>query len=62
MLSLVLFYCQLRSVWRYDHSTGVCVVVQFYPWFKCYFLLFWGMAMYDNELNPFTARVLDGAL
>ena len=25
------------------------VVVQFYPWFKFYFLLFWGMVMYDDE-------------
>ena len=27
------------------------VVVQFYPWFKFYFLLFLGMLMYDNELK-----------
>ena len=27
------------------------VVVQFYPWFKFYFLLFWGIAMYDNEFE-----------
>ena len=26
------------------------VVVQFYPWFKFYFLLVLGIAMYDNEL------------
>ena len=25
------------------------VVVQFFPWFKFYFPLFWGMVMYDNE-------------
>ena len=25
---------------------GVYVVVQFYPWFKFYFLLFWGMVIY----------------
>ena len=29
----------------------VYVVVQFYPWFKLYFLLFWGMVMYDNEFE-----------
>ena len=29
----------------------VFVVVQFYPWFKCYFPLFWGMVMYDNEFK-----------
>ena len=27
------------------------VVVQFYPWFNFYFLLFWGMVMYDNEFR-----------
>ena len=27
------------------------VVVQFYPWFKFYFPLFWGMEMYDNEFE-----------
>ena len=26
-------------------------MVQFYPWFKLYFPLFWGMAMYDNEFK-----------
>ena len=30
---------------------SICVVVQFYPWFKFYFPLFLGMAMYDNELK-----------
>ena len=28
----------------------VYVVVQFYPWFKCSFLLFLGMVMYDNNM------------
>ena len=27
------------------------VVVQFYPWFKFYYPLFWGMVMYDNEFK-----------
>ena len=27
------------------------VVVQFYPWFKFYFPLFWGMTMYGNEFE-----------
>ena len=27
----------------------VYVVVQFYPWFKFYLPLFWGMLMYDNK-------------
>ena len=26
------------------------VVVQFYPWFKCYFLLFLGMGVYDTNM------------
>ena len=25
-------------------------MVQFYPWFKFCFLLFWGIAMYDNDM------------
>ena len=29
----------------------VYVVVQFYPWFKFYFLLFLGIVMYDNEFE-----------
>ena len=32
-------------------SRGVYVVVQFYPWFNFYFLLLWGMLIYDNEIN-----------
>ena len=27
------------------------VVVQFNPWIKCYFPLFLGMVMYDNEFE-----------
>ena len=26
-------------------------MVQFYPWFKFYFLLFLGMVIYDNEFE-----------
>ena len=26
-------------------------MVQFYPWFKLFFLLFWGMVMYGNEFE-----------
>ena len=37
------------------NSPSVCtcinVVVQFCPWFKFYFLLFWGMVIYDNEFE-----------
>ena len=30
-------------------SSFVNVAVHFYPWFKCYFSLFWGMVLYDNN-------------
>ena len=33
------------------HIYNVYVVVQFYPWFKFYFPLFWGMVMYVNEFE-----------
>ena len=26
-------------------------MVQFYPWFKFYFLLLWGIVMYDSEFE-----------
>ena len=29
----------------------IYVVVQFYPWFECYFLLFLGVVMYENEFE-----------
>jgi len=32
-------------------DSRVSVVVQFYPWLKYYFPLFWGMVMYDNEFG-----------
>ena len=32
-------------------DTYVSVVVQFYPWFKFYCLLFLGIVMYDNEFE-----------
>ena len=31
--------------------SGIYVVVQFCPWFKFSFLLFWGMVIYDNEFE-----------
>ena len=33
------------------NQPNIYVVVQFYPWFKFYFLLFLGMLMYDNEFK-----------
>ena len=32
-------------------STGVYVIVKFYPWFKFYFPLFLGMVINDNEFE-----------
>ena len=32
-------------------ETNVAVVVQFYPWFKFYFPLCWGLVIYDNEFK-----------
>ena len=37
----------------------VYVVVQFYPWFKFYFPLFWGMVMYDNEFKTKENKILN---
>ena len=34
----------------FRHQDGY-VVVQFYSWFKFYFLLFLGIVMYDNEFE-----------
>ena len=57
--SAVMFSPVLRSVKMtpyfliavIDLFVSVYVVVQFYPWFKFYFLLFLGMLMYDNEFK-----------
>ena len=38
---------QVEVIW----ICGVSFVVQFYPWFKFYFLLFLGMLMFDNEFK-----------
>ena len=37
-------------LWKVNNSGHV--EVQFFPWFKFYFPLFWGMVMYDNEFEP----------
>ena len=46
MPTMRLFVSQTAEVF-YDKS--VYVVVQFYPWFKLYFPLFFFMLIYDNE-------------
>ena len=43
-------YCSVGG--KYHIITVVCVVVQFYPWLKFYlFIIFLGIAMYDNEFE-----------
>ena len=41
---------QFSLLWQVS-ITNINVVVQFYPWFKFYFLLFLGIVMYDNEFE-----------
>ena len=45
----------MQSEWYdiliYSKFLSISVVVQFYPWFNFYFLLFLGMVIYDNELK-----------
>ena len=43
LLQLLLVFSSLISL--LIHFLSVYVVVQFYPWFKFYFLLFWGMVI-----------------
>ena len=44
--ALVLHYPMIQC-WKYIYN----VVVQFYTWFKFYFLFCWGKVMYDNEFK-----------
>ena len=44
------FMCMLAHAVQ-NMEEGVYVVVQFYPWFKFYFPLFWCMVMYDKEFE-----------
>ena len=41
------------DMWMYvfGRDVNMYVVVQFYPWFKFYFPLFWVMVMCDNEFE-----------
>ena len=36
---------------KMNHCNNVYVVVQFYPWFKFYFLLYLGMVISDTEFQ-----------
>ena len=59
IMMLVCFFFQQHG--RLDRKTTtttyVYVMVHFYPWFKLYFLLFWGMVMYDNEFETKENRI-----
>ena len=46
-----LFELTLLKHLFYLSSRLIIVVVQFYPWFKFYFLLFLGFVIYDNEFK-----------
>ena len=48
--SLVVLLFAVETDWS-QYTIIVYVVVQFYPWFKFYFLLFRGMVIYDNEFK-----------
>ena len=41
------------DMWMYvfGRDVNMYVAVQFYPWFKFYFPLFWVIVMYDNEFE-----------
>ena len=45
------------SIRPYNSVRCVYVVVQFYPWFKFYFLLFSDMVMYDNEFETIENKI-----
>ena len=48
--SLRRYFTQINK-WDTVGVLHISVVVQFYPWFKFYFPLFWGMVIYDNEFK-----------
>ena len=45
---LVLDFSFFQIVFFFCH---IYLVVQFYPWFEFYFLLFLGVVMYENEFE-----------
>ena len=50
--------CQSENTWNPGACTDVIFKVQFYPWFKFYFLLFWGVIMHDNEFETKKNKLL----
>ena len=54
LLSIIMWHSHLNDMEIPETKpvlSCVYVVVQFCPWFKFYFPLFWDMAMYDNEFE-----------
>ena len=49
--------CYLVVSCKTENCLNVAVVVQFYPWFKFYFLLFSDMVMYDNEFETIENKI-----
>ena len=49
--TIVIIKIARRETRKIPVSGYVYVAVQFYPWFKLYFPLFWGMVMYENEFK-----------
>ena len=45
------FYSRAKFFITIRFGGGAYVVVQFYPWFKFYFLLYLGIVMYGNEFE-----------
>ena len=43
---------------KVNHCNNVYVVVQFYPWFKFYLLLYLGMVMSDTEFQTKESKIL----
>ena len=43
---------------KMNHCNNVYVVVQFYPWFKFYFLLYLGMVKSDTEFQTEESTIL----
>ena len=41
-----------------NHCNNVYAVVQFYPWFKFYFLLYLGMVISDTEFQTKESQIL----
>ena len=53
-------FCMISSLWLTQMrlcKLNIHGVVQSYPWFKFYFLLFLGIVMYDNEFETKESKI-----